>query len=134
MEVVETTGDEISRAMTASERRELEKLAKRPGTGDWILPSLCWALTGIALMFLLSGHMRGFQIFSFGLVLIVTVVSTLKLWQAFRLKAQVLYDLDLGTLLRDSSDGEEIEHLPTSSLLWSENGRPAAWRRKLASR
>jgi hypothetical protein len=120
--------------MTPSEKRELEVLARRPGAAAWVLPALCWILTAFDLMFLVSGHMRGFQIFAFGLVLCVTIISTLKLWQGFRLKAQVLYDLDIGTLLTNREDGEEIEHLPTSSLLWSENGRPAEWRRKLLSR
>jgi hypothetical protein len=125
---------EGSRPLTDSERAELVALSKKPGAGAWALPVLCWILTAFDLVFLVRGHMQGFRLFAFGLVLVVTIISTLKLWQGFRLKAQVLYDLDIGTLLFDHSDGEHVEHLPTSSLLWTENGEPAEWRRKRLKR
>jgi hypothetical protein len=118
------------RALTAAERRELEHLARRPGPSAWILPTLCWLLTLLDLLYLLTGHMRGFQLFSFGLVLIVTVASTVQLWRGVQLKAQVLDDLDIGTLVKDQVDGEDVEHLPTSSLLWTVEGQPAPWRKK----
>lgn len=116
------------RPLTPAERRELEQLARRPGPTAWLLPSLCWLLTALDCIYLLIGHMQGLQWFAFALVLSVTIFSTLQLWRGFRLKAQVLYDLDLGTLMRDHLDGESVEHLPTSSLLWTIEGQPAPWR------
>ncbi len=126
--------DPGGRFMTPEEKVELAELAKQPQGTSWLLPILCWALTLLDLWFLFTGNMHGIQVVAFLLLLSVTLFATVKLWQGVTLKSQVLNDLSLGTLVNDRLDGAAVEHLPISSLLWTVNGEPAAWRRRLGRR
>jgi hypothetical protein len=122
------------RFLTDEEKAELASLANRPQGSLWLLAGLCWVLTVADLVFLLTVEIEAVRLGSFVLLLIATIATTVRSRQVTVQKRQMLCDVDLGTLVKDRSDGSDIEHLPVSSLLWTVDGQPAPWRQSIRKR